>query len=70
MRSTTVVPLLVASLALISQSPAARAATVPSQSDFGKRGCVAVNCRIAEPPDTNTTTNTTSQSDGVQNLVD
>ncbi|KAI0267927.1 hypothetical protein BGY98DRAFT_1021693 [Russula aff. rugulosa BPL654] len=66
MRYTTFVS-LVASLVLLSQSPATNAAPVPSQGGLvGKRGCWLAGCRISEPTDTGT--ETTSQSE-VQNLV-
>jgi len=66
MRSTTVVSLLFAGWALLSQSPAAYAVPVPAQvnSAVERRQCNTFSCRIAEP----TTTDTTSQTD-VQALV-
>ncbi|KAI0000938.1 hypothetical protein BJV77DRAFT_250724 [Russula vinacea] len=66
MRYTTVVSLLVASWAVLSQSPAAYAAPVPNNvvSAAGKRQCSMGECKIATTPDTDTT----SQS-GVQSLV-
>ncbi|KAF8483768.1 hypothetical protein DFH94DRAFT_324276 [Russula ochroleuca] len=66
MRSTTVVSLLVASWALLSQSPAAYAAPAPSNvvSAAEKRQCQAGACKFATSPDTDTT----SQSE-VQGLV-
>ncbi|KAN0125703.1 hypothetical protein V8E52_000910 [Russula decolorans] len=63
MRSTTIVSLVV-SWALISQSPAAYAAPIPSRVDsVGGKRCIGDGCKFTEPPDT------TSQSE-VQNLVD
>jgi len=66
MHSATVLSFFAASLALLSQSPIAYAAPLPSPVDSAaaKRGCDFAYCRIATGSDINT--NTTSQSPTVQ----
>jgi len=57
MRSTTVFSFLAASLALLTQSPAAYAAPVPYEVDPAgvKRRCYMGSCKFAEPsPETDT----------------
>jgi len=53
MRSSTVLSLLAASLALLSQSPATYAAPVPSDTDSAgikRQTCNMFGCRVTGPP--------------------
>ncbi|KAI9465271.1 hypothetical protein BJY52DRAFT_1246184, partial [Lactarius psammicola] len=60
MRPTTVLSFLVASMAVLSQSPAVYAAPIPTELDSAetKRGCTYIICRTAELPTTNDSSQT------------
>jgi len=60
MRPSTLFSLLATSLALLSQSPIAFAAPIPSPVDsVGVKRCVNTGCRIAEPSNADATPQST-----------